>query len=176
RYLGSLLVVGRSPNEEVGEVDSRLGAIESEGPVPRPELVVRDLFIMVIGDELQSMRPDHLGEIVEDLVGIVDVTRVVGIDADADPESTEADRLNPLWAPWNDSRESLRAYCGAQTPDRLARSVRVTDVIQPELVDRGRPERLGITKVKILRPANSRVTETRHVGTGIRIQVVVIVP
>ena len=131
---------------------------------------------MVIGADLQRMRPDDFREIVEDLVGVVDVARVVGIDADADPESAEADRLNPLRAPWNDSRESLRADRGAQAPDRLARSVRVTDVIQPELVDRGRPERLGIAKVKILRPANSRVTETRHVGTGIRIQVVVIVP
>src|SRR6516225_4528563 len=57
--LASLLVASRSPNEEVGEVDSRLRAIKSESTVPGSELIIRDLVVMEIEAELDRMRSNH---------------------------------------------------------------------------------------------------------------------
>ena len=82
--LGPLLVVGRSPDQEVGKVDPGFSTIKAEGPVLGAELIVRDLVIMIIGAEFQSVRPNHFREIVKDLIGVVDVMRVVGIDSDAE--------------------------------------------------------------------------------------------
>src|SRR5437016_1353107 len=119
------------------------------------------------------MRSDHFREIVENLVGIVDVTVVIRVDSDA--EGVETDRLNPLRPPWNNPCKSLRAERGAQATYRLACGIAVTDVVQPKLVDSGRAEGLGITEVELLRSANGRVTEARYVAGRIWIQVIVIV-
>src|SRR5881396_1386293 len=172
--LGPLRVVARSPDEEVGEVVPRFRTRKTEGPVLGAKLKVRDLVIFVIGAELQGMRSNHFREVVKNLVGIIDVTVVVSSDADA--ERVETDWLNPFWTPRNDSCESLRAERGTQTTHRLARGIGIADVIHPKLVDGGRAEGLGITKVELLRSANGRVTEARYVAGRIRIQVIVIVP
>src|SRR5215469_5129673 len=132
-YLGPLRVIGGSPYKEVGEIDPCFGAIETKGPNPRSELIIRDLIVMEIDAELYSMSSNHLREIIEDLVGVVNVMVIVGVDADA--EGVETDRLNPLRADWNDACASLRGERGAQTANRLAGNRGATNVIQSELVD-----------------------------------------
>src|SRR6202035_2060573 len=90
KLLAALVVAGRSSQQEIGKIDTRLTSVKREIAIRRAGIALVDLQITELAAKLHGVLSNHLREAIGDLVSIVGLARCEG--GHADREVVEVNR------------------------------------------------------------------------------------